>query len=286
MSRRLRSGSSGRQTRNARTFIAMGGSSSEVPISRARRAAFLAWVGVVTATLGIMFFGLTSLVLGWFEAEDGPIIPVTDLGYGALVGILITGGVLVQFRAAERRIAGVQQATLGSLALLISAPLASDTQNVMPGLIILAAIAILVALHPARREFFRLGTRFSPALAAIAALGAVPFITYALSMASQARELVAPPHHIQRLATMVAMAIAVILTGLLAALQTRGWRIPAWCSGIAAMVFGLASMVFPTYRGSAGRGWGALALGGGFLFIAVAEGRRARWRRRDTPSES
>ena len=73
--------------------------------------------------------------------------------------------------------------------------------------------------------------------------------------------------------------------GLVAAFQTRGWRIPAWCAGTAAMVFSLASMVFPTYGGSAGRGWGALALGGGFLFIAVAEG-RAGWQRRDTPPET
>ena len=69
--------------------------------------------------------------------------------------------------------------------------------------------------------------------------------------------------------------------GLLAVLQTRGWRILAWCTGTAAMVFGLA----PTYRGSPGRGWGALAVGGGFLFIADAEG-RARRQGRDTPSES
>jgi hypothetical protein len=253
-------------------------SASEVRISPARRIAFLALVGIVTVTLGIIFFGLTSLVLGWFEAEDGAIIPVTDLGYGALIGILITGGVLVQLRASERKIAGVQQATLGSLALLISAPLASDTQNVVPGLIILTAIAVLVALHSARSEFFRPGTRFSPALAAIAVLGAVPFTAYALSMAAQARELVATPHHIQRLATMAAMAIAVVLTGLLAAFQTRGWRIPAWCAGAAAMVFGLASVVFPSYQGSAGRGWGALALGGGFLFVVVAEVRASRQR--------
>lgn len=253
-------------------------SAREVPISRTRRVAFLAWVGVVTVTLGIMFFGLTSLVLGWFEAEVGNIIPVTDLGYGALVGILITGGVMVQLRAAERKIAGVQQATLGSLALLISAPLASDTQNVVPGLIIVAAIAILIGLHPARSEFLRPGTRFDPVLAAIAVLAGVPFITYALSMAAQARVLVAPPHHVQRLTTMAAMAIAVVLNSLLAARQTRGWRIPAWCSGTAAMVFGLASVVFPSYQGSAGRGWGALATAGGLLFIVVAES-RARQRR-------
>jgi lysylphosphatidylglycerol synthetase-like protein (DUF2156 family) len=248
-----------------------------------RRTAFLAWVWFVSVTLGIVFFGLTSLVLGWFEASDGPIIPVTDLGYGALVGILITGGILVQIRAPERRIAGVQQAALGSLALLISVPLASDTQNALPGLIILGAVAILTALHPARGEFFRVSPGLDPVLAAIAVLGAVPLITYALSIAAQARQLVAPPHHVQRLATMAAMAIAVVLAGLLAALQTRGWRIPAWCAGTAAMVFGLASVVFPTYRGSAGRGWGALALVGGIVFVVVAEV-RARPLRRDRSS--
>lgn len=257
----------------------------EVRISPARRRVFLVWVGVVTLTLGIMFFGLTSLVLGWFEAEDGPAIPVTDLGYGALVGILITGGVATQFRAPERRIAGVQQATLGCLALLISDPLASDAQNVVPGLITLAAVAILLAIHPARPEFLRPGTGFSPALAAMAVLGAVPFIAYALSMVAQARDLVAPPHHIQRLAWMAAMAIAIVLTGLLAAFQTRGWRIPARSAGTASMVFGLASVVFPTYQGSAGRVWGALAIGGGFLFVLVAEG-RARRQRRATSSET
>ena len=52
---------------------------------------------------------------------------------------------------------------------------------------------------------------------------------------------------------MTAMAIALPLTGLLAAFRTPGWRIPAWCAGAAAIVFGLASVVFPNYRGSAGR---------------------------------
>jgi hypothetical protein len=84
---------------------------------------------------------------------------------------------------------------------------------------------------------------------------------------------------------MAALAIAVVLTGLLAAFQTKGWRIPAWCAGTASMVFGLASVVFPTYQGSAGRGWGLLALGGGCLFVLVAE-TQARRQRRAAPSET
>lgn len=76
---------------------------------------------------------------------------------------------------------------------------------------------------------------------------------------------------------MAAMAVAIVLTGLLAALRTRGWRIPTWSAGVAAIVFGLASVVFPDQPGAVGRGWGVLAIAGGVLFIAVAEweGRRA-----------
>lgn len=231
---------------------------SEVQLSRGRRIAFVAWVGISTATIGIGSFGLTSLVIAWFGRNQGVANPVTELGYGALIGILITGGMLVQLRAPEGKIAGLQQAALAALALLISSPLAGDDQNLVPGVIALAIVGIAAALHPARREFLAPGTGFSAGLAAVAALGAGPLLAYASSMAAQAQELSGPPHHIQRLTTMAAMAIAVILVSVLGAFQTRGWRISAWCVGAAAFVMGLGSLVFPNYRGSAGGSWGAL----------------------------
>jgi hypothetical protein len=79
---------------------------------------------------------------------------------------------------------------------------------------------------------------------------------------------------------MAAMAIASILVGLLAAFRIIRWRILAWSAGTAAVVFGVASIAFPTYWGSAGRGWGALAVGGGALFILTAGWEARRWRRR------
>jgi hypothetical protein len=250
--------------------MAVTGSPSRPPVSRARRGAFATWASVLSAAVGIGFFGVTSLVLAWFGGDD-PAIPVTELGYGALVGIIITTGIVVQVRAPERKIAGVQQALLGAAALLISAPLASDPQNLTPGLVLLGALGILIGLHSDRRALIRPGSRFSVTLASTAVVGAIPLLGYALAMAAQARELIGPPHHVQRLTTMAALAIAIILVGLLAAFRTRGWLIPARSAGAATVVFGLASIVFPSHMGSAGQGWGAVAAGGGALFIVLAE---------------
>jgi hypothetical protein len=227
---------------------------------------------------GIGFFGVTSLVLAWFGGDD-PAIPVTELGYGALLGVIITTGIVVQVRAPERKLAGVQQAILGILALLISAPLASDGQNLAPGLALLAAMVVLIGLHPARRELVRRGSGFSGPLVSIAALGAIPLVSYALAMAARARELAGSPHHVQRLSWMAALAIAIFLVGLLTASRTIGWLIPARSAGAAAVVFGLASIAFPIHMGSAGRGWGAIAVAGGALFIGAAEWEAQRWRR-------
>ncbi len=233
--------------------------------------AFKAWAAILIAVFGVAFFGLTSLVIAWFEDVEGVAGPVTDLGYGVLFGIILTTGLLVQLCRPEEKIAGVQQALLVIPALVVGSAIASDSQDLVPALILLPAIGILLALHPAREEFFRRGGVPSRTLLAITVIGAVPLVAYALDMGAQARDLAGPPHHVQRLSTMAAMALAIVLTGLLAALRTRGWRIPAWSAGTAAIVFGLASVAFPDQPGAGGRGWGGVAIAGGVLFIAVAE---------------
>jgi hypothetical protein len=211
---------------------------------------------------------------------------VTELGYGALFGIVLTLGVFVQLRAPERKIAGMQQAALVIPALLIGSAIAGDSQNLVPALILLPTLGILLALHPAREEFLRRGFSVSASLLIVALAGGIPLISYALHMGASARELTGPPHHVQRLSTMAAMAIAILLAGLLAALKTQGWMIPARSAGSAALVFGLASMAFPHHPGAEGRWWAGLTIAGGVLFIAVAErenkrapgARRPSWR--------
>ncbi|MGH2996195.1 MAG: hypothetical protein ACRDM9_07755 [Gaiellaceae bacterium] len=56
-----------------------------MPANR-RGIAFRAWAAVLVIVLGVGFLGLVTLVLGWFEDAEGVAGPVTDLGYGALVG--------------------------------------------------------------------------------------------------------------------------------------------------------------------------------------------------------
>ena len=124
------------------------------PSRNVRRIAFRAWAASLVVTFGVVFFGLTSLVLAWFQEVEGVAGPITDLGYGVLFGVILTTGLLMQLRSAERKIAGVQQAALVIPALLIGSAIASDSQDLVTALILLPAIGILLALHPAREEFF------------------------------------------------------------------------------------------------------------------------------------
>jgi hypothetical protein len=249
-----------------------------------RHIAFRICTAALVVLFGFGFFGVTSLVLGWFESLEGVAGPVTDLGYGALVGIILTFGLLVQLRAPERKIAAMQQTVLVIPALLIGSAFARDSQNVVVALILAPALAVLLVLHPARGKFLRPGASLSPALLLVAILGGIALIRYALDMGEQARELSGPPHHVQRLSTMAAMAIAILLTGLLAALKTQGWRIPAWSAGSAVVLFGLASIAFPDHPGAEGRAWGGLAVAGGVLFIGVSQREQRRLGRSRDPA--
>jgi hypothetical protein len=252
---------------------------TSVTVGRGRRLSFMG----ITLVLGVFTgLGVNSLVTGWFEGGDRLIHRMHDIGTGIYAAVLLAPAYLLQTRVPDRRIAALQQALLGLAAFVAAMVLAGDfaPEIVISAVVFAVLLGALQVLHPATHRLVHPG-RISPPSAVIVALAAVPLIAYALRMAELQREGVATDPHIveHHWTTMAAMAVGILLIGALAALRTRGWRIPAWCAGLAAVLFGLASVVYPTYAGSAESAWGTAAMAGGVAFIAVAE-----WEARRAPA--
>jgi hypothetical protein len=251
-----------------------------------RHRAFFIWAAILSLVFGLLFIGVTALTIGmWLAHQNALTTPVSDLSFFAL-GAIITGmGFAVQLRTPERKIAGVQQAVLGLLALGVAGLIGNRIEPLVGSLLFLLAAAILAALHPARREFFKLGQGLSAPLAALSILAAVPAVGYTASMLALARHagpscfLGRCPYG-DRLAEMAALALAIVLVGMLAALKTQGWRVAARSAGASAVILGLVSIVLPDAPGALGQAWGALTVTWGVLFVVAAE-----WEtRQGTPS--
>ena len=167
------------------------------PTGGRRRLLFTLWVAFLVAVYGVVFFGLTSLAIGWFVDLEGTAGPVTEIGYGALLGIILTVGIASQLRQPERRVAGVYQATLVIPALAAGSFLARDAQNLEPIAILVPALAVLWVLHPAGSDLWRPRWNVRPWLVSVALVGAIPLAAYAVAMGSAAQEVVGPPHHVR-----------------------------------------------------------------------------------------
>jgi hypothetical protein len=259
--------------------------------SRRRRIAFAVASAIFAAGA---FGGLlgVGLVIGWFDNEEGGIHRVHDIGFGVLYGAILTVAFLAMTRRPDRKTSAYFQVVAAAVAVLIAGLVSTDGGFLLVfGVAVTGMAAILLALHPARAEVLHPALNPSPVMGALALAGSVPLVWFGLSMARLQRTgLPADPHvKNDHWANMAAMAFGLVLVGLLASARMRGWRLTAWCAGLGAAVYGVASIVFHRfpdtnvpYPGSEGIGWGLVAVIGGLSFIAVAEweGRR----RRDHPS--
>lgn len=267
---------------------AFGPVSSGVPQLRGtRRVAFVASVVVLCALAGGVFLGVPSLVVGWAQGGAEAIHRVHDVGWGAFAVFLLCVPAAAQLGRPERRPAAMQQLLLclavGGVSMAASGALVPT--HVIRGALIATPVAVMFALHPARSRILRPG-RWSPLLGALAVLAAVPLTRFALLELSIQRIDKGSPHGVEfHWGTMATLGLAIGATLLVAALRSPGWRLPAWCAGVALGVFGLVSAVYPDYASSVGRPWGMGALAFAVVFVAAAERqllaeRRHRGRRR------
>jgi hypothetical protein len=133
-------------------------------------------------------------------------------------------------------------------------------------------LALLVFLSPARSAFADLAPR-NKVLLGITLVAAVPLLYYAWDQAALARSAAPTDPHVaeeNHYGSMAAMAIGLILGGIVAAAQRPGWRVALWCAGIGAVLFGLASLILGT-AGAVPAVWGVIAVVTGAAFVVVGE---------------
>ena len=249
-----------------------------VPNRNGRRIAFSVLSAIFAAGALGGLFGV-GLVIGWFDNADGKIHRVHDIGFGVLYGVILTVA-LVVLVVRPGNVSAFYQVVATAAAGLLGGLVSTDASYLILGVIVAVAALILLALHPGRGEVLHPALDLIPVLSVFALAGSVPLVWLALTMARLQRTGSPLDPHVQmdHWANMAAMAFGLALVGLLASCGMRGWRVSAWCAGLGAAVFGLASIVFHRfpgtdipYAGSVGTGWGLVAVVGGLAFVAVAE---------------
>ena len=252
---------------------------AETQASRTRRVTFKICV-VLFALVYALLLGVASGLLGTDGSTwDDPIHRVHHVGIALFIGILVVG-LLAQLHTPERSVAAFQQVVATVLAILIANLIVGDPDNYGGNvgiidpvfLVFLVPVMVLAALHPARASLFHGGIGMSYVLIGVALAAAVPLAIYGVDQALLQRNSWPPtsdPHH-TKWAWMASLAFTIPLVGLVSSARTAGWRVPAWSAGIAAVIFGLVSVLYPNHASSLGRMWGSISVLGGAGFIGAA----------------
>jgi hypothetical protein len=182
---------------------------------------------------------------------------------------IILATIVTQLFAPRRFVAGAQ--TL--LAVFVLAWLMDALTLRFSGLgMIMLGGVVLAVLHPVRGEIFALRSGVNVPLLALALMGALAFLPYALTQAAYQRSDVAPVHaelgHREWAAT---IALLHPLLAAIAALRVRGSLLPAWLAGLGLMIFGTGSIVLPGEASSLGVLYGAIIIVGGIVAIGLAQ---------------
>ncbi len=196
----------------------------------------------------------------------------------AFFGLIWAGlvGMLTQLYKPARRVAGLQQTLVVLVAFVVGIILMGFTVDAglyadLPFFAILFGPAVVAALlHPAGRKLLRTRTagKFSPVLAGLAVVAAIPLIAYMVEQFALqgSGDIHAAVNHY---AGMVVYSGVIVALGLLASLKSTGWRIPLFTAAGMALLLGIASVVLPELTSSAGTMWGGAAIAWAVVFAVV-----------------
>jgi hypothetical protein len=243
--------------------------------STGRRRAFRI-IATVMAASGVLF-GVFTAVFGIVnEAQE--MHAFHNAVVAALLLVLAAPAAIAAARAPERAAAPLAHLVVLSAAGL--ATMALGRKIDVFTLPFIAFVGILVALRVPRFDGLRRG-HWSPSLAVLVVVAAVPLWSYALEQARLQRiDLTSEHADFNHWVEMSFVAVGVLVLGALAALRPAAFRLAAWSAGTTLAVLGTASIVFSGYASATRESWGWAALAGGVAFVGLVEVETRRLHRR------
>jgi hypothetical protein len=288
---------------------------SRTGAGRLRRVVF----GVLVAAFALAHLFLSPLpfaLLGWFIEEEGiQSHRVHEICFG-MAFVLSLAGLVMQLRRPDKKVAQMYQVVI-PLSLIAAAYIVVDRAFDLVVLFFVAMPVVLIALHPGRALLLRPPINLKPALVALAIAAALPLLVFAtrelstgfeasrvapealeslpdnaseeevdraLREATDSREEFEVARHYGHWSAMAGFALSIAALAGVASLGVPGWGLPAWSSGLAAIGYGVVSLVFPEDASAAVPTWAVLSIAWGIAFIVVGQVERRRARDLRPPS--
>jgi len=235
-----------------------------INVSRARWIAFYVLAALLTLLAG------AEMVNHIFMDTNSPHL-IHSAGH-LVVSALVFASIAIQLWSPRRRIAGVQQLIVLSIAVAVALALSAYFTEFVIAYLVIGLL--LAALHPARGSLLKLGANASVPMSVVAVAGGVGFAAYALGQAAVQRAIGLDPVHGAHWSLMAAVTLIIPAVALLASARTDGWRLPAYGAAAGAILLGVSSLLVP-HEPSAFSTVGALAaVAWAVVLAAVAE---LRW---------
>ena len=230
---------------------------------------------IVAGVLGVAVIGLSLPFAITSFTDDAESIHRLHFLAGVFAsGLLLGGSLLICARRPESMMGpfwvAVASGVASTLAGVVSGDFVSGLWFTAP-----IALAILIALHPARSSLLRI-EGIDVATAFLALVAVVPAVAFALTQAELQRNgSVSDPHvEFHHYSGMASYALSLPLAAFAAALRVPGRRIAVWIVGVTGAGFGLGSLLLSDYPGAFETVWAWLTLAWGVALVAVAQLRR------------
>jgi len=233
---------------------------------------------IVGWLLGVLTIGFSiPFVVIAFISDDPTQVIHRFHVVGGFAGFGLIGAFSILFVLHPDRTAVWHVLVAQALAYLFGGLMAGDLISGfwITGVVGLVALGVLA---PDRRSLLRLPGHPSVALLTYGLLCAIPAWIYAVTNAELQRGPASDPHVAMHHWSGVAVsALAIAGAALATSLRGEGWRVTSAVTAIAAVIFGVAGLVFAGDAGAPpGEGWSWLAVASGIGFWLLARVEAAR----------